>query len=266
MRPSHSASQPTATFFARGCAILILCFFASSLITPAAATKDKPLGDRYLLLVNTAVASMMTPEKLKQFDQSPYDGLAVAFLHAYDTAPVPSVAEIDAKLKSWKSLTSKTIWPWVYVNRMLAIDPADSNPYSKDAYFKHFTGADLDGKGGAQGRIHRQLVQRSASRERFQSPRHRLRPGVLQLSKSLRNSRTRRAHQPNSDATVVLLKKLGARMADSAATQYPDAVLWFLFTGLTHPDYKTVAGRSYYPAPPTSHSDCSMKSEPRACT
>ena len=38
-------------------------------------------------------------------------------------------------------------------------------------------------------------------------------------------------------------------MADTAAAQYPDAVLWFLFTGLTHPDYKVVGGESYYPAP-----------------
>jgi hypothetical protein len=45
------------------------------------------------------------------------------------------------------------------------------------------------------------------------------------------------------------LKHIGARMADSAAETYPQAVLWMLFTGLTHAGYKTLDGVSYYPSP-----------------
>src|SRR5580698_6936742 len=53
--------------------------------------KHGQMPDHYLMLVNTAVASYMTEDKLRQFDKSPYDGIAVAFLHAYDTSPPPSV-------------------------------------------------------------------------------------------------------------------------------------------------------------------------------
>lgn len=192
---------------------------------------------------------MMTPEKLKQFDRSPYDGLAVAFLHAYDTSSVPSVAEMDSKLTEWKSFTSKTIWPWVYVNRMLAIDPADENPYSKDAYFRRFSGADLDGKGGAQA----EFITNWSNGLRAARDSHA--PGIVcdlefyNYQKAYEIPELAAHVNQTPQATTDLLRKLGARMADTAAAQYPDAVLWFLFTGLTHPDYKSTGGQSYYPAP-----------------
>src|SRR5215469_11793012 len=90
--------------------------------TPASqakvSSKGKELGDHYLMLVNTAVASLMSEDKFRQFDKSPYDGLAVAFLHAYDTSAPPSTTAIDQQIASWKKITSKDIWPWVYVNRI----------------------------------------------------------------------------------------------------------------------------------------------------
>src|SRR5207248_2186776 len=34
-----------------------------------------------------------------------------------------------------------------------------------------------------------------------------------------------------------------------AAEEYPEATLWFLVTGFTHPGYKTYGGVAYYPSP-----------------
>jgi hypothetical protein len=208
-----------------------------------------PLGDRYLLLVNTAVASMMTPDKIAQFDKSPYDGLAIAFLHAYDTSPVPSPEEMDAKIAGWKKNTSKDIWPWVYINRMLAIDSADKNPYSQDPYFRRFSGADLEGRAGARN----DFLQNWSNAVR--AARDSRAPGIVcdlefynyQKAYEIPELAGQIAKTP--EQTVALLRELGARMADAAATQYPDATLWFLFTGLTHPDYKIVGANSYYPSP-----------------
>ena len=207
------------------------------------------LGSRYLLLVNTAVASMMTPEKMQQFGKSPYDGLAVAFLHAYDTSAIPSPAVMTAKILEWKKITGKDIWPWVYVNRMVAIDPADTNPYSKDPYFYRFAGADLEDKAGAQTEFIQNWTNalRAAADSRV--------PGIVcdlefynyQKAYEIPELASRIRKSPNE--TTGLLRQLGARMADAATAQYPDAVLWFLFTGLTHSDYQAVGGESYYPAP-----------------
>src|SRR4029077_1611559 len=72
-----------------------------------------PLGDHYLLLVNTAMAKQMDARKMEQFDRSPYDGLAVSFAGAYDTSPVVSAAAMQAQIASWKKFSGKDIWPWV---------------------------------------------------------------------------------------------------------------------------------------------------------
>jgi hypothetical protein len=42
------------------------------------------------------------------------------------------------------------------------------------------------------------------------------------------------------------LRKIGARMADIAATEYPGATLWFLFTGFSRPDYRVIEGQPYF--------------------
>src|SRR5229473_2736277 len=109
-----------------------------------------PLGDHYLLLVNTAMAKQMDTQKMAQFDRSPYDGLAVSFLGAYDTSPVPSLAAMQAQAASWKKSTSKDIWPWVYLNRMIGANDAEGNTLTKAPYFQRFRGLDLEGKAGAQ--------------------------------------------------------------------------------------------------------------------
>lgn len=210
---------------------------------------NAPLGDNYLLLVNTAVASMMTPDKMTQFDKSSYDGLAVAFLHAYDTSPVPSPEEMDTKIAGWKKNTTKDIWPWVYINRMLAIDPADKNPYSKDSYFRRFSGADLEGRAGARS----DFLQNWSNAVRAARDSHA--PGIVcdlefyNYQKAYEIPELAGQVGKTAEQTVELLRQLGAQMADSAAAQYPDATLWFLFTGLTHPDYKVVGQQSYYPSP-----------------
>lgn len=192
---------------------------------------------------------MMTPEKISEFDKSPYDGLAVAFLHAYDTSPVPSVPEMDKQIAAWKKLTSKDIWPWVYVNRMLAIDPTDKNPYSKDPYFRRFSAADLDGKAGAQ----KDFLENWANAVR--AARDSQAPGIVcdlefyNYQKAYEIPELAAGIAKTPDQTIQLLRQLGASMADAAAAQYPNATLWFLFTGLTHPDYKVVGNQSYFPSP-----------------
>jgi hypothetical protein len=247
----NQAANPRRKFSRTLLTLPLLTFVALALggrVIPS-QTVNAPLGTNYLLLVNTAVASMMTPEKMQQFGKSPYDGLAVAFLHAYDTSAIPSPAVMTTKILEWKKVTGKDIWPWVYVNRMLAIDPADANPYSKDPYFHRFAGADLDDKAGAQTEFIQNWTNalRAAADSRV--------PGIVcdlefynyQKAYEIPELASRMGKGPHE--TTALLRQLGARMADAAAAQYPDAVLWFLFTGLTHPDYKVLGGESYYPAP-----------------
>jgi hypothetical protein len=240
------------------CFLLQVCTVSTSVAqkNPAAppsgakvSSKGKELGDHYLMLVNTAVASLMSEDKFRQFDKSPYDGLAVAFLHAYDTSAPPTTAAIDQQIGNWKKITSKDVWPWVYVNRIIGMSAAENNPHSDTPYFRRIVGADLDDKNGAVSDF-LAIWRNSLAAARDSNV-----PGIvcdLEFYNYYKQYDIGElAHQTGKKPSEVAesLKQLGAKMADSAAEIYPHATIWLLFTGLTHPGYKNLEGVPYYPSP-----------------
>lgn len=228
---------------------VMLLGFAGLRARSSAGAGGKPLGEHYLMLVNTAYGPYLNSDKLAQFDQSAYDGIAVAFLHAYEISPVPSPEDMDRQISIWKRSTSKDIWPWVFINRMLGIDPSDKHPYSSDAYFHRIQGADLDDKAGAQSDFLANWKNAIRTARDTHVGGIVMDPEFYNYQNEYNIGELAAATGKKPDEAVDSLRRLGARMADVAADQYPRAVIWFLFTGLTHPDYKVVAGVSYYPAP-----------------
>jgi hypothetical protein len=229
-KPAHAAPQK---------------YPAESAATASISTTNR-LGDHYLMLVNTAIAGQMDATKLTQFDRSPYDGLAVSFADAYDTSAVLSLPPMKAQIVNWKKSTAKQIWPWIYLNRMIGANEMEGNREDKVPYFRRFQGLDLDGKAGAQNDF-------------LENWRNALRlaketgiPGIVCDLEFYNNykaydlaelSRMTSMPQP---AVLNGLNNLGARLADLAATEYPDATLWFLFTGFTRPDYRVIEGQPHY--------------------
>jgi hypothetical protein len=212
-------------------------------------SNNKQLGDHYLMLVNTAVAFLMTEDKFRQFDKSPYDGIAVAFLHAYDTSAPPSVSAIDQQIAGWKKFTSKDIWPWVYANRLIGMSVAENNPHSDTPYFRQIQGADLDDKRGALSDF-LQIWRNSLAAARDSNI-----PGIMcdlefyNYYKEYDIGELARQTGKKPSEAAESLRALGARMADSAAETYPNATVWLFFTGLTHAGYKNLDGIAYYPSP-----------------
>jgi len=229
---------------------LVVFFFITVLKSgaspPARAALPSQLGEHYLLLVNTAMAKQMDSQKMAQFDRSPYDGLAVSFSDAYDTSPAPVFASMQAQVDSWKKSTSKDIWPWVYLNRMVGANDAEGNLLTKVPYFQKFQGLDLDGKAGAQKDFLE--IWRSALRLARKTGV----PGVVCDIEFYNNYKADDvadlAGMTSTPQPEVLnaLEKVGARMADIAAEEYPGAALWFLFTGFTRTDYRVIDGKPYY--------------------
>lgn len=213
--------------------------------SPSSRSKADGLGDRYLMLVNTASAKQMDATKAAQFDRSPYDGLAVSFSGAYDTSPAPSLAAMQSQEEDWKDATAKDIWPWVSLNRMIGAND-EGNPDSKVPYFQRFPGLDLDGRAGAK-------------RDFLEEWRNALRlakvtgvPGIvcdLEFYNNYRaydlNELARMTSRPRPEV-IDGLRKLGAHMADIASAEYPGTTLWFLFTGFSRPDYRVIEGHPYY--------------------
>lgn len=218
-------------------------------IRAALPSSHKALSDHYLLLVNTAIAFQMSEAKFRQFDHSAYDGIAVAFLHAYDTSAIPPVSTMDSEMIEWKKYTSKDIWPWVYINRMVGKNPAETNAHADTTEFRAIAGADLDdAQGGRSAFLHMWANSLAAARDSNV-------PGIVCDLEFYNNYKSydigELARQSGKKPTEVAasLHSLGSRMADVAAQEYPDSVLWFLWTGFTHAGYKTYSGVSYYPSP-----------------
>jgi hypothetical protein len=225
---------------------LLIGVFEMNASEPTSARLPSPLGDHYLMLVNTAMASQMDAPKMAQFDRSPYDGLAVSFSDAYDISPVPTFASMQAQIAIWKKSTTKDIWPWVYLNRMVGANDAEGNPLTRVPYFQKFQGLDLDGKAGARNDF-------------LQNWRNALRiarktgvPGVVCDLEFYNNYKAddvaelaRMTSMPQQDV-LKALSLVGAHMADVAAEEYPGAALWFLFTGFTRTDYRMIDGKPYY--------------------
>lgn len=207
------------------------------------------LGDHYLMLVNTAIASMMTPQKMAEFDKSPYDGLAVAFWHAYDTGPVISVSDMEAQIAGWKKNTNKDIWPWVYINRMIGPDEAQSYPLIHQPYFNRFKGADLDGQAGAQADFLENWKNSLRAAKDTGAPGVVFDAEFYNYYKEYDPGEMARQTGKTPAEVATLLRGVGAKMADIAATEYPKAMLWLFFTGFSHPGYKTFDGQPYYPSP-----------------
>jgi hypothetical protein len=203
------------------------------------------VGDHYLMLVNTARASRMDASNMAQFDRSPYDGLAVSFLDAFETGPVPSLALMRAQVASWKSSSNKAIWPWVYLNRMVGANDAEGNQDSKVPYFQRFQGLDLDGKAGAQSDFLKNW------RNALRLARTTGVPGIVCDLEFYNNYKAydlaelaRMTSTPQPEA-VGLLRQVGARMADISSAEYSGASIWFLFTGFTRPEHKAADGQPY---------------------
>jgi hypothetical protein len=204
------------------------------------------MGGHYLMLVNTAVAVRVDAQKMSQFDRSPYDGLAVAFLDAYETSPVPSAAVAEAQIAAWKKITKKDIWPWVYLNRMVGANKDEGNADAKIPYFLRFQGLDLEDKAGAR---HDFLEN---WRNALRTARETGSPGIVCDLEFYNNYEAYdvgelariTSHTPRE--VTELLKQVGARMADTGAEEYPGGTLWFLFTGLTRPNYRVIDGQPYY--------------------
>lgn len=119
-------------------------------------------------------------------------------------------------------------------------------PIYQSPLFPEFQGLDLDGRAGAQNDFleNWRNALRLAKKTEV--------PGIVCDLEFYNNYKAydvaelaRMTSMPQQDV-LNALRKLGARMADAAAMEYPGAVLWFFFTGFTRGDYRVIGGQPYY--------------------
>ena len=245
-RPTLSVKLAWPTLCGAGLLVYAAALAHSQTGRPKNIQFPDALGDHYLMLVNTARSTQMDSLKLAQFDRSPYDAVAVSFEDAYGAAPVLPPALMQPQIANWKRATSKAIWPWVYLNRMIGANAEEGNPLTKVPYFERFQGLDLDGAAGAQGDF-LQIWSNALRLARATGV-----PGIVCDLEFYNNYKAydiaelARMRSETQDQVLSQLRQLGAKMAQLGAREYPGATLWFLFTGFTRPDYRVIDGKSHY--------------------
>jgi len=109
----------------------------------------------YLMLVSFLTPPLGNPEvfKIRNLDDTPYNGVAVMLRSAYSSQKIHQ-GEFDSTVRVLKLSSKKDIWPWVFFNRFIGVKAGDeSTPYAKttklSAPFKLIKGMDINNETGA---------------------------------------------------------------------------------------------------------------------
>jgi len=187
----------------------------------------------YLLLVSFGVElNTFDQAKIEVINTSPYQGVAVPLISHYDTRD-PRLLDFTEAVQRIKSSCHKQVWPWVFFNRFIGFkDVGKKNDPGDKEYFRNINGMDLFNDAGALGdfyhlwRLSLKIAKEVGSPGIFVDPEsynnysnYRLSYLAGQLGKSPEETENR-------------LKSVGAELMRIASEEYPEAILWFSFTGI----------------------------------
>ena len=192
----------------------------------------------YLLLVTfyTAELGDFGTDKLNAIVSSPYNGVAVPLISAYDTGK-HTAEDFAPSVKRLKEGARKDVWPWVFFNRFIGSKEGarSLSPDSGNAYFRAIKGMDIYNKAGALGDFYGiwktalEIAKETGS------------PGIVVDPEAYNNYETYKVSYISEETGIPenevkkRLAEIGRELARIADETYPDATLWFLFTGLGTP-------------------------------
>jgi hypothetical protein len=169
-------------------------------------------------------------------NDSAYAGVAIPLKGSYDTDPVPEYESLAPKLKLVRDALTIDPWPWVAMNRFIGAPTdreghASSHAGSLD-YFLRIKGLDLGNEAGARAdmlKLWRHAVR--AARE-WRSP------GIMIDLEAYNDYRV--YHVPyvaqqrgeTLDQVIQGCEQLGADLGKIIAEEYPQCVVWSLFSRL----------------------------------
>jgi len=212
-----------------------------------------PLGSGYVLMISSMHPPFLklTAEQVRTLNATPFDGIAVDVINPYDGAPLPDENLLLQHCRRIRALSTKPIWPRVYSNRTIELSESlrarkvNANP----SYFAAIRGMDINSQAGALDDFYR-MVRGSLRMARALEA-----PGIV-LDLEVYNHRDGyrvqwiAERQGKTPAEVIAaLEDLGARLAGITGEEYPQAVLWSLFTTLDRPHQHREKTGDYHIAP-----------------
>ena len=192
----------------------------------------------YLLLVSfySGEINNFGIDKIRAINESPFHGVAVALVGAYDTGK-NSEKGFESKVKLIKNESKKHIWPWVFFNRFIGYKEGERSlsPMAKTEYFLSIKGMDVYNESGALEDFKNIWRMSLKLAKELGSPGIVIDPEAYNNYKNYQLSYLAKQLGKPEEEIKAQLKKIGADLVDIAEKEYPDATLWFLFTGLGSP-------------------------------
>lgn len=193
-----------------------------------------------------------TPEGLAVLNDSAYEAVAIRFWGGYDASPIPPYEELQPHLDRVRKALDIDPWPWVFSNRLIGAPEDGRGHASKNAndpeYFRRIPILDLDNATGARADFLTMFRCALRAAKEWGSP------GVVVDLEAYNNYYAyqvsyvadRRGEHPRK--VIAKCEALGADMARICEKEYPECILWSLFShlerptrlpGVKHPVYPT---------------------------
>lgn len=189
----------------------------------------------YLLLVSfySGTFNELSSERMKSLGPSPYHGVAVPLVDAYDTG-IHEAADFRRSIEGIKRESKKHVWPWVFFNRFVGFRDTGRfiNENAGKDYFRAIKGLDVFNEAGALGDFLRLWEISLSVAKELGSPGIVADPETYNNYDALGLSFVAREARRSKQEVRERLLKVGAALADSAHAVYPEATIWFLFSGL----------------------------------
>ncbi|MCD6361793.1 MAG: hypothetical protein J7M38_13135 [Armatimonadetes bacterium] len=193
--------------------------------------------------------------RLSVLNDSAYAGVAVPLVGSYYTAPVPDLEDLVPKMNMADEALDIDIWPWVSLNRMIGA-PEDARGHASThaeapEYFRRIPILDLDNETGARSDFLKLWRLAARAAKRWNSP------GLVVDYEAYNNYRAygvqyvadRRGE--TVDQVITKCEALGADMARIIEQEYPECVIWTLFSRLDRP--VTIPGHAGMVHPTPGH-------------
>ena len=180
-----------------------------------------------------------TPEELAVLNDSAYEAVAIRFWGGYDASAIPPYDELKPHLNRVREALDIDPWPWVFSNRLIGAPEDGRGHASKNAddpeYFRRIPILDLDNETGARGdflTMFRHAVR--AAREWGV-------PGVVVDLEAYNNyyayqvSYVAERRGEHARDVVSKCEGIGADMARICEEEFPECIVWSLFSRLERP-------------------------------
>lgn len=194
----------------------------------------------YLLLVSffSGRINNFDLKKIDAINKSPYDGVAVALIGAYDDSDY-ELKHFQRGARIINTYSKKKIWPWIFLNRIIGFDSKKGQSHegcgSNKKYFERIKGIDIYNEFSALDDFYK-IYKISLKIAKINKS-----PGVVVDPEAYNNYNAYNLNYISmklgrSENSVIRgLKNIGGKLAVMADEIYPEAVIWFLFTGLGNP-------------------------------